>query len=138
MFIVGPFHIIIYIIREDSNQLTITTRSVVLTRLLAFWLTTVPQHCPHRLLKYLLQTLTSQGTALQVFALQLALNNFLGSFLCNRCCFWILSVLTGRLSQIDFIAHKYLDGRRNDVLDLRVPLRYINLTFFLALVKDEG
>lgn len=138
MFIVGPFHIIIYIIRQESNQLTIATRTVVFTHLLTFWLITVTKDSTYRLLKYLLQSFTGKSTALKIFALQLTLYDSLCSFFGDRCWFWIFCIFAGRLSQIDFIAHKYFDSWRNYILDLREPLHKLNVTFFLALVKDEG
>lgn len=126
------FRIIMAIEASDEG-----TRRTLLF-LLDDWLHFLLNHHPHSLVEDCLKAFLSQGTAFHVFALELLFDDLSSCFSHNRGFLRVFFYDCVFISQIDLVADKYFRHASDVLLELRIPLRQIFSTFFLALTKDAG
>jgi hypothetical protein len=102
------------------------------------WLYLFLNHHSHRLVKDILQSILCQSTTLHIFALKFLLYQLSCCLFHNRCFLWIFLYYRIFVSQINLISDKYFRNIPYVFLQLWVPLNRWFITFFRALIKEDG
>ena len=89
-------------------------------------------------MKYVVQPLLSQSTALNVFTMHLFLDYLSGCLFCNRGIFRIFALTLKLFPQINLISNEYLGSSWHTIFKFWKPLNNNSVTFFLAFKKDGG
>lgn len=133
-----PFHLCICIILMTSNQSASSLLLLLYLLLPGHRLDLLGEDGLHGLIEHVLEALLGESTALDVLAVQLLLDHLRSVLPRDRRILGVLSLEGVLLPLIDFVTHEDLWHIANDVLQLRVPLHTIVVTFLTALVKEAG